>query len=97
MYWVFRKCYKEVNEALKEGVHDLMVKSEGSSESSDEEVYNIIQQIPRCLVSFESEMEEIETIQSDLYKKMLATTGMKNLVFDIRRVINDPEQPDVWV
>lgn len=43
-------------------------------------------------------MKMIDNIMNGpLFKKMVATKGMKNLVFDIEKVIDVPEQPDVWV
>ena len=57
----------------------------------------IIQQIPRDLANIDQHMETIQNTKSDLYKSMISQQGMRNLVYEIEEIIDQPDSLDIWI
>lgn len=39
----------------------------------------------------------INHTKSEIYQEMIDSQGMKNLVFHIKEIIDDPNELDIWI
>lgn len=59
--------------------------------------YHIVQQIPRCHESFEQMVKGFKDKGTDLYEKINKKIKVKKLAFEISEILDEPNDPDVWV
>ena len=72
----------------KDSVYWLMSKFDTVE---DQDVYYIVQQIPRLKISIKDKIKRIKELKdSPLYKKFIKQQGVKNMVFEKQQIIDEP-------
>ena len=74
VYWLF------------ESEEEPTPREDGKQKDKD---LHIVQQIPRDIENFSDCMTSLKNIQSDLIKRLKRTSGMRNLVFLLKEIIDD--------